>query len=66
MAHLSASKYTSLANGFRVRTILETYVIISTNDCNGSHDVLSQTTKECKACMSRGRLVVINGERRAL
>jgi hypothetical protein len=66
MAHASASKHVSPADGFGVRTALENHVVTSTNGCNGIHDVLSQTTKECKVCMSRGRIAVASGGRKAL
>ena len=66
MAHSSSSKYASPVDGFGVRTNLENHVITSVNGCNGIHDVLSQTTKECKACMSRSRIAVASGGRKAL
>jgi hypothetical protein len=66
MTHSSSSKYTSPIDGFGVRTNLQNHVITSTNACNGVCVILSQTAKECKACMAQGRTAQASGKRMAM
>jgi hypothetical protein len=66
IAYSSSSKYTSLINGFRVRTNLRNYIIISRNSYNRTHDIISKSTKEYKACMVEGYTAQANGKRKVL
>jgi hypothetical protein len=66
MAHSSSSKYTSPIDGFGVRTDLRNHIITSRNGCDGTHDVISKSAKECKACMAQGRTAQASGKRKVL
>jgi len=66
MAYSSSFKYTSPIDGFGVRTNLKNHIITSGNGCNGTHDVISQSAKECKACMAQGRTAQAGGKRKVL
>jgi len=54
MAYSSSSKYTSPVDGFGVRTNLVSHVTTGRDGCGGTHEVLSQNGKACKACMAQG------------
>ena len=54
MAHSSSSKYISLVNGFGVHINLASYIMISRDGCGGTHEVISQEHKACKAYMTQG------------
>jgi hypothetical protein len=56
MSHSSSPKHTSPVDGFGVRTNLVSHIIISRDGCGGTHEVISQEPKECKACMAQGRI----------
>ena len=66
MAYSSSFKHASLIDGFGVRTNLTNHVITSRNGCNGIHDVISQSVKECKACMAQGRTAQASEKRKVL
>jgi hypothetical protein len=66
MSYLSSFKYTSLIDGFGVRTNLKNHVITSRDGCNGIHDVISQIAKECKAYMTQGRTAQASEKRKVL
>jgi hypothetical protein len=66
MAHSSSSKYTSPIDGFGVRTILNNHVITSGNGCNGTHEFISRSASECKACMAQGRTAQASEKRKIL
>ena len=66
MAYSSSSKYTSPVNGFGVRTNLVSHVTISRDGCGGTHEVISQDGKACKACMAQGRMAKGGEKRKAL
>ena len=66
MSHSSSFKYTSPIDGFGVRTNLSNHIITSRNGCNGIHDVISQSAKECKACMAQGRTAQASEKRKVL
>src|SRR5271155_196791 len=63
MAYSSSFKHASPVDGFGVRTNLKNHIITSRNGCNGTHDVISQSAKECKACMAQGRTAQSSGKR---
>src|SRR6266513_1156154 len=54
MAYSSSSKYTPPVDGFGVRTNLASHVTTRRDGCGGTHEVLSQNGKACKACMAQG------------
>jgi len=54
MAHSSSSKYTSPVDGFGVHTNLASHIMISRDGCGGTHEVISQEHKACKACIIQG------------
>ena len=66
MAHSSSSKYTTPVDGFGVRTNLASHVTISRDGCGGTHEVISQEHKECKACMAQGRIAQAGEKRKVL
>jgi hypothetical protein len=66
MAHSSSFKHASPIDGFGVRTNLINHIITSENGCNGTHAVISQSAKECKACMAQGRTAQASGKRKVL
>ena len=66
MAYSSSSTYTSLVDGFRVRTNLASHIMISRDGCSGTHEMISRDAKECKACMSQGRTVQAGEKRKVL
>ena len=66
MAHSSSFKHASPIDGFGVRTNIRNHIITSKNGCNGTHDVISQSAKECKACMAQGRTAQASGKRMVL
>jgi hypothetical protein len=66
MAHSSSFKHTSPIDGFGVRTNLRNHIITSRNGSNGIHYVISQSAKECKACMAQGRTAQASGKRKIL
>ena len=57
IAHLFSFEYTSPIDEFGVRTNLRNHIITSRNGCNGTHDVISQSAKKCKAYMAQDRTV---------
>jgi hypothetical protein len=66
MAHSSSFKHTSPIDGFGVRTNLETHIIASRNGCSGTHEYISRTAGECKACMAQGRTAQASEKRKVL
>ncbi len=66
MAHSSSFKHTSPIDGFGVRTNLETHIITSRNGCSGTHEYISRTAGECKACMAQGRTAQACEKRKVL
>jgi len=66
MAYSSSSKHTSPADGFGVRTNLASYITISRDGCSGTHEMISQDAKECKACMAQGRTAQASEKRKDL
>src|SRR6266480_8120380 len=66
MAYSSSSKHTSPTDGFGVHINLASHVTISRDGCGGTHEVISQEHKECKACMSQGRTTQVGEKREAL
>jgi hypothetical protein len=66
MAHSSSFKHVSPIDGFGVRTNIRNHIITSKNGCNGTHGIISQSAKECKACMAQGRTAQISGKRMVL
>ena len=63
MAYSSSPKYTSPVDGFGVRTNLTSHVTTSKDGCSGTHEVISQEHKACKAYMAQGRTAQ-GGEKR--
>src|SRR5947207_6692755 len=55
MAHSSSFKYISPVDGFGVRTNLASHITTGRDGYGGTHEVLSQDGKACKACMAQGR-----------
>jgi len=66
MAHSSSFKHASPIDGFGVRTNLRNHINTSENGCDGTHDVISESAKECKACMAQGRTAQVGGKRKVL
>ncbi len=66
MAHSSSSTYTSPVDGFGVRTNLASHVTISTDGCGGTHKVISQEHKVCKAYMAQGRMAQVGEKKKVL
>jgi hypothetical protein len=66
MAHSSSFQHTPPIDGFGVRTNLRNHIITSRNGCKGIHDIISQSAKECKACMTQGRTAQAVGKRKVL
>jgi len=66
MAHSSSFKYTSPIDGFGVRTNLKTHIVASKDGCSGTHEYISRTAGECKACMAQGRTAQACGKRKVL
>jgi hypothetical protein len=66
IAYSSSFKHTSPIDRFGVRTNLRNHIITSENGCNGTHDVISQSAKECKACMAQGRTAEAGRKRKVL
>jgi len=66
MAHSSSFKHASPIDRFGVRTNIRNHIITSKNGCNGTHDVISQSAKEGKACMAQGRMAQASGKRMVL
>jgi hypothetical protein len=66
MAHSSPSKYTPPVDGFGVRTNLALHVTVGVDGCVGTHEVISQDAKACKACMAQGRRAQGGEKRKAL
>ncbi len=66
MAHSSSSKHISPVDGFGVRTNLASHIMISRDGCGGTHEVISQEHKVCKACTAQGRSAQGGEKRKAL
>jgi hypothetical protein len=66
IAYLFSFKYTSLIDGFGVRTNLINHIIISRNGYNRIYDVISQIAKESKACIAQGRTTQVSRKRKVL
>jgi hypothetical protein len=66
MAYSSSLEHASPIDGFGVCTNIRNHIITSKNGCNGTHNVISQSAKECKACMAQGRTAQASGKRMAL
>jgi hypothetical protein len=66
MAHSSSSKRTNPVDGFGVRTNLASHITTGRDGCGGTHEVLSQDGKPCKACMAQGRTAQKGEKRKAL
>src|SRR6266480_7331653 len=66
MAYSSSSKYTSPVNGFRVRINLVSHVTTGRDGYGGTHEVLSQNGKACKAYMAQGQRAQGGEKRKAL
>jgi hypothetical protein len=63
MAYSSSFKHASPIDGFGVRTNLRNHI---RNGCNGTHNVISKSAKEYKACMTQGRTAQTSGNRKVL
>jgi hypothetical protein len=66
MTHSSSVKHTLPIDGFGVRTNLQNHIITSRNGCGGTHEYISRTANECKACMAQGRTAQSCGTRKVL
>ena len=64
--YLFSFKHAFSINEFRVYIDIKNHIIISKNNCNEIHDIISQSTKKCKAYITQDHIIQTSEKRMIL